>query len=342
VAGIGLVLASPMAWAVMTLRGAGQPGTAAAAGIFPTQISTRFFRGGVYGGADLTDPFLPLFLTGGEASDSRTAYLGAAALLLAGLAVWRRRSLWPWLAGALGMGFIALGPWLVVAGEPARSADGAQLMTPLGWVIFALPFLGRVTHWYRAAAVGVLLLAAPVSTLARGWARGLAVAVVVLLDLAICAPMTWPLHSTPVPDTAVFDALVGPGAVLTLPESTSQQPAVGNWRNRILLDQITHGRPISGMATWGGSASPEGSHAQMLVQVIADHGTLDRVEQNGFAGAGFRWLVVYHRLLPHDPARSRRLERCLGTPISGDEEVRIYTLERLRPEGCLGPSGPSL
>jgi hypothetical protein len=331
----GLALAAPVAWAVLNLRQAGQPGTGAAAGLHPPQANPHMFRGGLRDGADLTDPFLPEILTGGEALASHTAYLGAAALLMAGLAVWRRRHLWPWLAGALCMALIALGPWLLVGGVPVQGADGGRLMTPLGWLVIAVPFLGRLTHWYRAAAVGVLLLAVPVSTLARSWRGASAIGAIVLLDLALCAPMAWPLVSTPVPDASVFDALQGSGAMLTLPSSTTDRPNLGYWRDRIQLDQVRHGRPVAGVASWGGQLAPAGAHAQMLVEGVAEHGRLERAEQAAFAGSGFRWLVVYHKVLPHDPRRRVRLERCLGAPIGEDRQVWIFSLEQLRPEGCL-------
>ena len=113
---------------------------------------------------------------------SHTAYLGAAVLIFSAVAVWRRRELWPWVAGALGLTVLALGPWLIMKGVPVQVGEG-RLMTPLGWIIVGVPFLGRLTHWYRAASVAVLLLAAPVSTLARGWRGTLALGAVIMLDL---------------------------------------------------------------------------------------------------------------------------------------------------------------
>ena len=333
-AALGLAMVLPLAWAVLTLRVSGQPGTGAAAGLHPPQSNPDMFRGGLRDGADLTDPFLPVFMTGGEAMASHTAYLGAAVLVFSAVAVWRRRELWPWVAGALGLTVLALGPWLIMKGVPVQVGEG-RLMTPLGWIIVGVPFLGRLTHWYRAASVAVLLLAAPVSTLARGWRGTLALGAVIMLDLALCAPLAWPLKSTPVPDTTVFDVMEGPGAMLTIPSSTTRRPNLGYWRDRIQLDQVQHGRPVAGVASWGGSLAPAGAHAQMLVERIAEHGTLDRSEQASFKGSQFRWLAVYHRFLTHDPRRKARLDGCLGPPMAKDRHVWLYSLESLPPQGCL-------
>ena len=336
VAVTGLVLVAPLAWAVLDLRVAGQPGTGAAAGLHDPGVNLEMFRGGLRNGADLTDPFLPTFLTGGEALASHTAYLGVVSLLVAVWAVWRRPGLWPWLAGALGASVIALGPWLMFQGAPVQGPGGGRLMTPLGWAILAVPDLGRLTHWYRAAAVGVILLAVPVSVWARGKRRGLVVGLLVLLDLGLCAPMKWPLESARVPDAAVFDVLDGPGALLTLPASTTRKPNLGFWRDRIQLDQVHHGRPVAGLTSWGGQPAPAGAHAQMLVAGIAETGGLDSQEQAAFSGSGFRWLAVYHRHLQHDPYRRSRIDGCLGDPIATSRDVWIYSLEHLRPGGCVG------
>jgi len=339
---VGVLLTAPLANAVLSLRVAGQPGTAAASRLQAPMVNADMFRGGLRNGADLTDPFLPVVLTGGEALASHTAYMGIVALSVAALAVWRRRALWPWLIGAFAVALVALGPWLMMRGHPMQGPGGARLMTPLGWAILAFPFLGRLTHWYRIGAVGVILLAVPVSVWARSWRRGLAVGGMIALDVALCAPMAWPLETTAVPDTAVFDGLDGAGAMLTLPESTTKKPNIGFWRDRIQLDQVHHGRPVAGLASWGGELSSSGAHAQMLVSGIEATGTLDRLEQAAFAGSGFRWLTVYHRRLQHDPNRKSRIDGCLGPPIATSRDVWIYSLERLRPEGCLGAKRDSM
>ena len=85
-----LALVAPLAHSVLTLRVAGQPGTSAVlnASLYTLPAWNRdLYRGGLKHGADLVDPFLPVWMTGASGLPNHTAYLGAAALLTAVVAV---------------------------------------------------------------------------------------------------------------------------------------------------------------------------------------------------------------------------------------------------------------
>lgn len=325
VALIGLALASPELYAVIRLRDPSLPGGASFDGLRARSPAPAGWRGGIPDGADLLDPWLPVGLTGGEAAASHTAYLGVVLVGAALLAVARDRARWRWLAGALAFVALGLGPWLSLGGQDVEVA-GRDVAGPAGWLILAIPALGRITRWYRAAAVGHLLLAALASTLGTGSRlRALGLVAAMAVDATLLAPLRWPLQSTPAPTVAAYEALP-PGAVLELPRRTSGEPPPGQWRDRTALAQTLHGRAVVG--TIMGLPEPTGAAGwQSHVETLMRTGRARAEHLADLRRAGLRGLALLVRYRAPPPDAVKNLNKCLGPPVARDDEVWMYDLE---------------
>jgi len=326
-------VAAPVAWALLARFGVmNDPRFASPQ---PEQVfeQLRFPRGGNIGFADLLDPWLPAPLTGPSSELSQTTYLGLVLILAAGLAVARRRQLWPWLLGALAAAAVALGPRLYLNGQLLRVADHA-LPGP-AQLLAELPLLGSMTHWYRAAPVAGLLLAAVVSTWGwRRWSPLLALAL--LVDATLLAPFSWPHRAHAPPGQGAALELVGPGAMVEIPYSTQSDPPPGAWRNAGGLHQLAHGRPISSTVMLLAPETPSWVQGPVL-HTLQARGVLRREDRQRLLDAGFRWLAVYPQFKPRraaslDPAP---LERCLGPMVGRSDDLWLFDLA-LSPAGDCG------
>lgn len=325
-------LLAPLAWAVLGARDGGLPGSAERAGLPRVHDWPDRFRGGLETGADLLDPLLPVALTGGEAPVSHTAYVGLVLFAVACAAVWRDRRRWPWLAGAAAFMVLSLGPWLYVGGRALR-VGGGVVPGPAAALMLAVPGLARVTRWYRAGAVATLLLAPLASTVGRHpFGRG-AVVLVVLLDALLLAPVAWPLRATPAPDITPYTALDGDGALVELPPATTGEPPPGRWRDRTVLAQVFHGRPVGGGAM-GRGPSDAARGAQARLETVMRGGALPPRSLAKVRQHGFRWLAVYpeYRSMPADA--QGRIEACFGPPVAASDEVWLYDLSTADGRGC--------
>ena len=341
-------LTAPLAHAILTGRIAGQPGTPelATALLRTPGANPQLFRGGIRFGTDLTDPFLPLWVTGGAGMPNHTAYLGAAALLCAAVVVAKRRREWPWLAGALVFAVLSLGPWLVWMGVPLRVGNSG-LMAPAGLLADTFPFFSRISHWHRAGAVAALLLAPLVSLIPlvhpRKW---IAPAVVALLiaDRLTGFPVGWPLPSTAGPDAAAYaDMTTQSGAVLVLPQRFPDQLGPrARWRDPALMGQLIHQRPVSEAAAMGHQRATTGQHGGDLLEQLARTGVVDRGHRDAFKGPGFVWLAVYNRHMIPNRQRDALWRRCLGAPIHQSDDVTVYKLDGGINEQCLGGARPTV
>ena len=337
VAVAAVLLASPLAYAVLRLRTGDLPGMAERAGLPRVVENPAIFRGGVQTGADLLDLALPGPLTGGEAPISHTAYLGVVALGLAVAAVVRDRRRWPWLAGAALYAGLALGPYLYLGGEVLR-LGGRPLLGPAGLATLAWPLLGRITRWYRAGAVASLLLAPLIATWGSTRRRAVGLAAALVVDALLLAPLAWPLHHNPPPEVAPYLQLEGEGAIFEMPRTTTAEPPPGAWRDRTALVQAFHGRPLAG--TIMNLQDPPGvlRHHRAMLQLVRT-GELPAGDRARLVGDGFRWLAWVSTYLPLTETMRANLERCLGPPVARGRETTIYALDRAE-AGCLPPQSP--
>jgi len=343
-----LALTAPLVRAILTGRIAGQPGTPelATALLRTPGANPQLFRGGIRFGTDLTDPFLPLWVTGGAGMPNHTAYLGAVALLCAVAVVVRKRHLWPWLAGALAFAVLSLGPWLVWMGVPIRFGTSG-LLAPAGILADTIPFFSRISHWHRAGAVAALLLV-PLVSLAPKLGRNVwlapALALLLVGDRVVGFPVGWPLPSTAGPDAESYaDLKHQEGAVLVLPQRFPDQLGPrARWRDPALMAQLSHQRPISEAAAMGHKRATSGQHGGDLLEELARTGRVDRGHRDAFKGPGFVWLAVYNRHMRPNSQRDSVWSRCLGSPVHRSDAVTIYKLDGGINEQCLGGALPTV
>ena len=334
------LLISPLAYGILFLRDAELPGSEVRAGLPKIVNNPLIFRGGVQTGADLLDPLLPGALTGGEAPISHTAYLGLAAVLIAALMVARDRRRWRWLAGAACFCALSLGPYLYLRGV-ALNVGGHALLGPAGVLTLILPPLGRLTRWYRAGAVATLLLAPLVSLAGKGRPlRGLVLGVALVADALLAAPLAWPLHATPLPESAPYAALQGEGAILELPRNTTGEPPPGGWRDLTALAQTLHGRPVPGTIMRLPTPPGAAEHTQS-VQGLLRTGGWPAQDRERVLSDGYRWLAIYLDRAPLTERMRANLNACLGEPLAEGKALVLWSLvASAPPRDCLPARAP--
>lgn len=326
---LGSILASPVIWAAFSLVDHGPGGAMRAAVERPPAVAA--WRGAWREGTDLLDLLVPAWLTGDAAAAPTTGYLGLVwvGVVVVGLVRAVRsgqgRTVLPWLVGGVGFAVLALGPFLVVAGEVV-TVGAAELMAPAAF-LEAVPVLGRLSRWYRAAAVAVLLLV-PVGAFAvRGRSLGWAalVALAVGIDARTGSPASLPAETVPVP-AVDWEAVDGPVAEL---------PAVhplglpGHIADENLLLQTLHARPTSGTIDARGGAATDHPGLRVLSRVAdrapPDSAALIDSARRQLLRDGYRHLLIYTARLPE--GTRTRLESVLGPAVERAPGVWHLTLE---------------
>ena len=262
---------------------------------------------------------------------SHTTYLGLPALLLAAVALRRRRP------GAdvglllLGVGVVvALGPQLVVD-DVYQEWRGRPYLLPMSWLDAAGYPLALGGQYYRAvgvAALGLCLLLAGGAAVVPGRWRPLLLPLLGLavgLDAVRATGPFWPRPLAAVPGLSVMAALredPGAGAVLALPLQGDETVA-----GRNLLLAAFHGRPTTAVPRLLFGEGTRNQHPWL------DGWRMARQQGGGPARAylgslGFRYVVsldVAHRwdaLFGLDPAQ---LSLLWGPPVEADG-VRLWDL----------------
>ncbi|MCB9763022.1 MAG: hypothetical protein H6739_24695 [Alphaproteobacteria bacterium] len=319
VGALAAALVAPLAYGVLYLRGDHLPGALARAALPEATGLLHGFRGGLRYGIDLTDAWAPAPLTGGTADIAHTGYIGIIALVLAGIAVARDRRLWPWLAGGLAFLLVALGPHLYWKGEVLRWG-GQPLLAPVGVLIEALPEVGRMNRWYRAAAVASLLLIPLAARACRpSWLVAFAVA-----DALWLSPVPWP-HGVQQPRFAAdLLTLEAPGPLLEVPHH--QDHAVrDNPGDENLYAAALHGRPLSGSFLGiPGWLAPHPLYRQL--QEVGQRGGDAGPVVAAFAEQGFAYLVWYPEYARLSPQGRRALDAALGPPVVRKPELVVWRL----------------
>jgi hypothetical protein len=325
-------------------RPEGLPGTGARAEVLPPLDRLVGWRAGLAYGVDWLDLWVPLPLTGEAGMLSHTGYLGLVSILLAVTAVWRRRSLWPYLAGVVVFSLLALGPWWTVGGEVVRFGDRV-VPAPAGVLCMAFPVFWRITRWYRAAALAALILATlaawALSRMPRRFSFPLAA--LVFIDLLVTSPVSWPVPLFEPPDAAPLSALSEPGAIFMLPSSTFGEPPPGRYRDIGPLLQAWHGRSIS-----GGLMGEEGwiPVSGLLPEAVrlARRGRMRTAAQTAMLDYGFRYLVILPEYRTFTGWRGNFID-CFGkleveTDLYAAVDLRRFDVERCGEEGGLLPPPP--
>ncbi len=256
-----------------------------------------------------------------------TIYLGVAALILAGIGVWRWRSrLGLWLLALVTFAIFALGPVLHVYGH----VTGIPLPYALA---LKLPFvnIARTVARYDLLvmlSLGVLAGAGLAALLERMKTRGIATGLaagLILLALLDFAPLPYPISP---PDTpAFYQSLAADargGGVMNLPM---------NWdRPGYLLYQTVHGKPLT--AGYISRTDPRTLPGRVPVinrfrQLAAD---INRVDDPAawaptlFEFMDIRWIILDRYKMP--PGPTREYNEALIHDIFGDAPP-VYEDDRL-------------
>ncbi len=218
-------------------------------------------------------------------------YLGWLLLLAAAAGVARRGRAAAWLvaAGALGL-ILAMGPVLVRGGQPLL-LPGDRVI-PLPYLLLErLPGFSGLSLLFRLALLPSLALAllgsAAVSGLrARGWLIGLALALGVVLELRLVAPVRALPELSQVHRSSALEQLAG------APDAAVMNFPVAGGR-RYLFEQSIHHKPITGGLNFPNNATSKRVWDAIIDGAASpDSGYRARVEQAACA-EGIGYLVVH-------------------------------------------------
>jgi hypothetical protein len=167
-------------------------------------------------------------------------YIGWLLLIPAGWALVRIRASRPWGAAALVCFVFALGPFLYLDGNYAQLPGGGWIPLPFLAFFELLPIFSPISHAYRFA-IPLQLAVCVLAAFAVGprWRLGVGLMPLLLAELLLASPGTWPVETSPVSIPAAYASIATPGAVLDLPVSLQVLD-----RSRYNLYQVQHGRPI--------------------------------------------------------------------------------------------------
>lgn len=320
---LALALAAPMAWATLTQRADGLPGSVSRAQIPEPETDPEGFRGGLAHGADLTDAWAPLALTGAAPRVGHSVYVGLGLWIVALVGLVRAPRLWPWMLGALTLTAVAWGPWLLWRGEVLRLGE-ARLRGPVGVVMGAFPPAQRLNRWYRAGVVaGFLLLPLAAAGLQRRGRLPLELlAPLLAADALWGGPARWPRAE--IAPRLSLEASGWEGPILEIPAVTTASRAQAPGGENLLLLPL-HGQPIS--SSFLGLQPP--------VALSPDYTALrDRARRGADPGPalaalsaqGFRTLWWSTEHSPLGPAAQAAISASLGPPIHEADGVLVWRL----------------
>ncbi|MBK9372115.1 MAG: hypothetical protein IPN01_38470 [Deltaproteobacteria bacterium] len=320
---LALILAAPMAWATLTQRDEGLPGSASRAQIPEPETDPEGFRGGLAHGADLTDAWAPLALTGAAPSVGHSVYVGLGLWILALVGLVRAPRLWPWMFGAAVFTALAWGPWLLWRGEVLRLGE-ARLRGPVGALMGVFPPAQRLNRWYRAGVVaGFLLLPLAAAGLNRRGRLPLELLTPLLAADALWGgPARWP-RAEIAPRLAV-EAQAWEGPIVEVPAVTTASRAQAPGGENLLLLPL-HGQPIS--SSFLGLQPP--------IAQRPDYITLrDRVRRGadpapallGLRDQGFKTLWWSTEHSPLSAEAREAISASLGPPIHQAGGVLVWSL----------------
>jgi hypothetical protein len=264
----------------------------------------------------------------------KSGWLGLVALLVGGMAVWRRRPIVRLWLVALGFGvLLALGPNLIVNGQPLPAPLPYRLLQLLP--VFNVSRTPNLFFNGALLAMAVLLALGLRQLMARaGRGRPATAVLLVVSGLVLFEGLAVPLQAMDRPAVSacyrVLAADPRPGAVLDLPVTGVNEP---------LYFQTVHGRPIAGGRLARSLPNPFLYETPVLAQLVRGERRpaydiyLDQpgpLLRHYVAGWGIQWIV----LRPPDLGpQARRFEASLAAhlgdlaPVCADDLARLYHLD---------------
>lgn len=281
----------------------------------------------------------------------QAAYVGLVILGLAVVGAVLRRAARPWLATGLGLGLLAMGPFLSWDGVAPRPEEA--LLLPAGVLEWILPPARAVRSWSRMGGLAPLPLAvAAAMGLQALWQRlprRLAPALWGLPLLALIDQATWPRSITTDAERTFevfmpsgFEAVLPqlpPGALLQVPLALDSLEGCQIFGPYLLWTRL-HARAVSAVDTPARDGTLEESWlSRSLVQVQRNRGgpgspRPDRecaeAEAARLGALGFAALL-HHDGFPNAEPTLTWLERSLGPPVLHEGRVRAWILAGREP-----------
>ena len=245
-----------------------------------------------------------------------------------------------WTLLAAGFVLFTLGPYLYVGGDYLRVAGG-WVPLPFLACFEVLPMFGRIAHAYRfvvGASLALSMLGA--YAVRAGAQRGIPALPFALLlgvlrvgeSLAL-SPAVFPIPASTWAPHPVIASLRG-GAVLDLPVGV---PVLA--RATYVANQLAHGQPVPyGLNDPTPPYLYYNRYGQYLLElerstVALLPPTLPALDlalgRAELVRSGMRWIVMHRASYP--PAQRAKVAAFLdltATPVYGDEEIRVYRLDR--------------
>jgi hypothetical protein len=288
----------------------------------------------------------------GTNSAEGTAYVGVVALVLAGLAVWRRPAARLWLWIALGAALLALGPLLKWRGAPlAVEFESFKTYVTLPWMVIQdLPLLDAARAPGRFNLLAGLAISALVSVgagIITGPVRrpGLRAALVTLLGVVMLVEyqLFAPFPTDNARLSPYYAALAGAEDVRAVLDVPLSDPVAAKFA---LFAQTVHGKPlIAGHAL---RRTPQDPALLALLERAAlggEGGALPALPADEviplFSGAGADRVIVHKRFVADAAAVIVRLRAILGGPEYEDDLIAAFAVPRAEalPESPLWAAG---
>jgi hypothetical protein len=225
------------------------------------------------------------------------------------------------------MALLSLGPWWVFGGH--RLELGSWAPPALASLFEEVPVVDRISRWYRAGSVAVLLLI-PVAVRAGPPRRLLFLAPLVLLDGRFGAPLPLELYRVEMPQDKTIETLEGPIAEIprASPMFPPEHPEFDPSRvaDHNLLLQIRHGQPTSASLNQAPiDADVTGALRTLESQLMSPHPNpyLALSARRQLLAAGYRSILLMPGSMRHPPAR---FESLIGPMSDGGEDWILFPL----------------
>lgn len=346
---LGGLLAAPILWAISTQRDPNLPGASSLTAAVMAQPSLPQNR---MLGADLAQIFLPRHSE--VQADLHAVYLGMVVWALALVGLVRRRPPWTLLVALVALLSLGLGFFVQIGGWIPTTADGRVFLAPAGWLSLWIEGLGRAPRWYRAVAVGGLLLAPLAAAGARRLSERLPLrartpvllllATLVLVDALGLSPLPWPRDSFPARPPAAYAELDGDGPIVEVPHVrfstivSAGKPVTASGggvrlpdepiRHPALLWQTFHGHALGGNPHQPGAPRAK-DEVSLAVDALADAAkardpAAAAAARATLAELGFTWVLHHPSTGP--AALTKGLPLVLGPAPVSSEALQAWPL----------------